>query len=56
LGEVAEHFRAFQACPIITEKASAIRGLSSLPILKVGNAVRSRGQVILVNNEARALP
>jgi len=33
-----------------------IQGLSSLPIRGIGNAVRSRGQVILVNTEARALP
>ena len=37
-------------------QARIILGLSSLPILKVGNALRSRGRCILVNSEARALP
>jgi hypothetical protein len=37
-------------------QAGIIVGLSSLPIVGVGNAVRSRGRVILVNSEARALP
>ncbi len=37
-------------------QAPIILGLSSLPILGVGNAIRSRGRCILVNSEARALP
>ena len=37
-------------------QAGVILGLSSLPIHRVENAVRSRGRVILVNSEARALP
>lgn len=37
-------------------QAPIILGLSSLPILGVGNAVRSRGRVVLINSEVRALP
>ena len=37
-------------------QAPIIRGVSSLPILGVGNATRSRGRCILVNSEARVLP
>lgn len=37
-------------------QAGVIGGLSSLPILGVGNAVRSRGRAILCDDEARALP
>lgn len=37
-------------------QATIILGMSSLPILGVGNAVRTRGRTILVNSEARTLP
>lgn len=54
-GEAKLTWTEYDGCENIIQ-APIILGLSALPILGVGNAIRSRGRVILVNSEARALP